>query len=100
MEELFGQLVLGILQGFFEVVCYFTAKWLLPLVSRGRLQVLAPLPPRKWWSIRSFTKLPNGQIGVYAEMATLLGVIFWLIVMVGGMILYDKAGHPGLPAHQ
>jgi hypothetical protein len=88
MEELFGQLVLLILQVFFEVICYFTAKWTLPLVSGGRLQVVDSIPRKNWWSYATFVRRPSGLIEVDSGFASLLGLLFWLAIICGGIILY------------
>jgi hypothetical protein len=47
-----------------------TARWLLPRIFGGRIQVLPTPLPRSWWSLRIHTRLPNGQIGIDPEAAT------------------------------
>ena len=70
----------------FEYIFYLTGRWLLPLVSFGQMQVLpftdAGLPG---WG---FGRLPNGKVEVDPITAGIIGAIFWLIVLFGGLFCY------------
>jgi hypothetical protein len=65
-----------------------TARWLLPRIFGGRIQVLPTPLPRSWWSLRIHTRLPNGQIGIDPEAATFFGAIFWMMLAIAGIYLF------------
>lgn len=79
-------------QAVLEVVCYGTARVIIPLATLGRVKV-EPAPKRvtvvsKW---HGFGRTHGGQIYVAPEMAALLGLIFWIIVIALGVVAYSLA---------
>jgi hypothetical protein len=81
-----------LLQIFMEIICYFTAKFFLPLLSIGRLQVLgySTKAPKRWWGEPPFTRLSNGKLGVQADMAAFFGLILWVAAAVVLVLLLKR----------
>lgn len=77
-----------IIQGIFEVICYFTAKILLPVVSFGtvRAEGLQDVGPFKW---HGFKQMPDGSIVVQHDTASLLGLLFWVAVVVAVIVYWN-----------
>jgi hypothetical protein len=77
--ELMCEMLIAAGQAFLTVVCYTTARILVPLLSLGHLRVQSPLeshPGDFWWE-RPFRRLPTGHIGVQSHVATLIGLLLW-----------------------
>ena len=87
VAELFAQLVLALFQFAGEMLCYFTSKVLLPVLTRGRVTVL---PYGSYGTSRWFVpyrRLPSGRIAVEGDFAILIALIFWVAVIVGAVLL-------------
>jgi hypothetical protein len=87
VAELFAQLVLALFQFAGELLCYFTSKILLPVLTGGRVTVM---PYDSFGTSRWFTpcqRLPNGRIGVEGDFAVLIALIFWATALVGTVLL-------------
>lgn len=87
VAELFAQLMLALFQFAGEMLCYFTGKVLLPVLTGGRVTVM-PYGSRgaSHWLVPC-RRLPNGQIAVEGDFAVLIALIFWVAVLVGGALL-------------
>ncbi len=48
MAHVIGQFVLAILESLAELFCFFTGKWLLLLITGGRVVPMPPTTPRSW----------------------------------------------------
>jgi hypothetical protein len=70
----------------FEVVCYFTGRLLLPVLSLGRIKV-APLsePIRR---ARVVPTRSTGDIIVGDSWTTFAGFLIWVAVIVLGILLH------------
>jgi len=69
---------------FLEVIGFYTAKAVLPLLSFGYVQALhSPFVPLHEL-IRQpiYRRLPYGRIGIKSEVAAILGLLFWVVVIV------------------
>lgn len=86
MAELFAQLVLALFQFAGEMLCYFTSKVLLPVLTGGRVTVL---PYGSYGTSRRFVprRLPSGRIAVEGDFAILIALIFWIVILVGTVLL-------------
>ncbi|HTC05517.1 MAG TPA: hypothetical protein VK749_19070 [Xanthobacteraceae bacterium] len=81
-----------ILQGFVQVLCYFIAKWTIPFVTLGRVQVgdwQTNFPHRKWWGNAAYIRLPNGKISIEPELASLLGLILLIPLSILAVMIYS-----------
>jgi hypothetical protein len=76
VADFLAQLMLALLQALAELLCYFTSRFLLPVFSVGATR----------WLI-SCRRLPNGTIGVGGDPAVLIALIFWIVVIVGGVLM-------------
>jgi hypothetical protein len=70
---------LAILESVAQLFLFLTGKWLLLLISGGRLTLMPPDTPRSWFP--PFKRLPHGQIGVDREFAMLVALLFWVLVL-------------------
>ncbi|WP_163413603.1 hypothetical protein, partial [Escherichia coli] len=70
-----------------ELLCYFSSKFLLPMVTRGRVTVMpyAGFGSSRWFM--PYRRLPNGRIGLEGDFAVLIALIFWAAVLVGTVLL-------------
>jgi len=86
VAELFAQLVLALFQFAGEMLCYFTSKVLLPVLTGGRVTVL---PYGRYGTSRWFVarRLPGGRIAVEGDFAVLIALIFWAVILVGAVLL-------------
>lgn len=86
VAELFAQLMLALFQFAGEMLCYFTSKILLPVLTGGRVTVM---PYESYGKSRWFVprRLPNGRIAVEGDFAVLIALIFWIVVLVGAVVL-------------
>lgn len=78
MGTIIGQILFVILGSVAELAFLLTGKWLLLLISGGRL-VLMPPAPRSWF--HPFKRLPNGQVGVDRELSILIALLFWSLML-------------------
>ncbi len=74
-----NDLVFSVLQ----LIGLFTAKWLLPRISGGRLILMPKDAPSQPLRFAPYARLPNGRIGVDVFFAAALGAIFYTIAIVG-----------------
>ena len=74
-----------LLETLIHIVCLYTAKALLPVLSLGYLRVLpkTQVPHKSWWGEHPFQRLPQGGVGVSDEFAVLIGMVFWVAVAIG-----------------
>ena len=79
MTELIFKLLMGLLQALLELVCFYTAKFLLPVISFGKLTVQPPLHPPAYGQ--------SQPIVVPQVLAAIFGLVFWAIVIVAAVIL-------------
>lgn len=73
-----------------DLLGYYTAKALLPLVSFSFLQVqpLSARNPAAWWWQRPFARLPSGRVEVSIAMASLIGLLLWGVLIVSLVLQY------------
>jgi hypothetical protein len=74
-------------QLFVEGLCYFTGKYLLPVVSLGYLVVEEH--PGPWWN--PFSKLPNGRVAVSHDGAAIFGLFFWVVVVIAAVVFWKRS---------
>ena len=79
MGELIFKLLMGLLQALLELVCFYTAKFLLPVISFGKLTVQPLRHPPAYGQSR--------PIVVPQVLAALFGMVFWAIVIVAAVVL-------------
>ncbi len=88
VAELFAQLMLALFQFAGEMLCYFTGKILLPVLTGGRVTVLPygrTYGTSRWFI--PYCRLPNGRIAVEGDFAVLIALIFWAVVLVSAVFL-------------
>jgi hypothetical protein len=78
MGELIFKLLIAVLQALFELVCFYTAKFLLPVISFGKLTVQPLRHPPAYGQSR--------PIVVPALLAALFGLAFWAIIVIAAVI--------------
>jgi hypothetical protein len=81
MADFLNGLLRGLIELLFEVGCYFTARWVLPLVSLGRVHV-AP-----WTGAR---RPPKGSIVIRHGLAAFLGFMIWVVAIGMGVVVYRQ----------
>jgi len=79
MAELIFKLLTGLVQALLELVCFSTAKLLLPVISFGKLTVQPPGHPPAYGQSR--------PIIVPSILAALFGLLFWGIVILAAVIV-------------
>jgi hypothetical protein len=90
MEEIAVQTARFIGHLILELLWYYTAKAILPLVSLGLLQI-QPLSTRNqaaWWWQRPFKRLSAGRVEVSVPMASIIGFLIWGILIVRSALHY------------
>ncbi len=88
MAHLVAQFFLAILESLAELL--FTGKWLLLLITGGRVIPMPPTTPRSL-SLSPFKRLPTGQIGVDAQFLALIALVFWILVGIGLHFLFSQS---------
>lgn len=81
-----------ILQGFVQVLCYFIAKWTVPVMTLGHVEVAnwqTNFPHRKWWGNAAYICLPNGKISIEPEYASLLGLMLLISFSILAVMIYS-----------
>jgi hypothetical protein len=73
MGELIFKLLMGLLEALVELVCFYTARFLLPVISFGKLTVQPPRHPAYGQS---------RPIVVPQMLAAVFGMVFWAIVII------------------
>ena len=93
VAEFLAQLMLALLQAVAGLLCYFTSRFLLPVFTRGRVVVMPyGSPGASRWLIPC-RRLPNGTIGVDGDVAILIALIFFTVVIVGSVLmLHARSG--------
>ena len=79
-------------EGFVQVLCYFIARWTIPLITLGRVQVgnwQTNFPHRKWWGNAAYIRLPNGKISIEPEYASLLGLMLLIAFFIPAVMIYS-----------
>ncbi|MEP5765853.1 MAG: hypothetical protein ABJ308_14755 [Halieaceae bacterium] len=76
-----------------QLIGYFTARILFPLLTLGYITV-SPVAKGikvypKW---HGFNRASNGKIVLHEEMGALLGIIFWFLVIGVGIYAYSRFG--------
>jgi hypothetical protein len=92
VAELFAELMWALLRCVAEGLCYFSSRFLLPLFTGGRVTVMpyGRAGVSRW--LAPYQRLPNGQIGVDGDFAVLIGLIFWIVVFAGVVLLLRGHG--------
>lgn len=75
-------------QFIFEVIGYFTAKVALPIVTLGKARaeaIAADEGPFRW---HGFKRVASGIIVVQRSAACLIGLLFWVIGGIAGVVLW------------
>ncbi len=80
-----------ILELILQLIGYYTARFLFPLLSFGFITV-APSAKGikvypKW---HGFNRASNGKIVLHEEMGALFGIIFWLLSIGVGVYVYSQ----------
>jgi hypothetical protein len=81
-----------ILQGFVQILCYFIAKWTVPLLTLGHVEIAnwqTNFPHTKWWGNVAYIRLPNGKISIEPEYASLLGLILLIAFFIPAVMIYS-----------
>ena len=91
--EAIGEVVVRVVaEAILELARYGTGRVIIPLATLGRVKV-EPAPKRvkvypKW---HGFGRTSGGEIYAAPEMTALLGLIFWVVVIVLGVTAYSLA---------
>jgi len=80
IEALFEIIVRPILEGIFEIVCYFTVAPLLPAISFGDMRAEKFGVDEGPFAWHGFKRLKDRTIVVQAQMVSLIGLAMWLAV--------------------
>jgi hypothetical protein len=96
VAEFLAQLMLALLQAVAELLCHFTSRFLLPVLTRGRVVVMpyGSSGTSRW--LVPCRRLPNGTIGVDGEFAILIALIFWTVVIVGSVLMLHARSGQGV----
>ena len=78
MGELIFKLLIAVFQALFKLVCFYTAKFLLPVISFGKLTVQPLRHPPAYGQSR--------PIVVPAVLAAIFGLVFWAIIVIAAVI--------------
>jgi hypothetical protein len=85
-----GQIVAEIAQAILQLLCYFTARLLLPVFTLGRVHVEPPRDKRriafKWHGAR---RMANGSILLSVDSGSIVGMVFWVIFIGLGVLIYN-----------
>lgn len=82
-----------VLQPIAEIVAqgagYLTARVVVPVISLGRIHV-EPGPNKKLIKPQfgRLQRLPNGKLVMEAELASLIGLVFWGVVGLGAYFVF------------
>ena len=83
------RLIVTLIEACFDVLGYYTAKAILPVISAGRVHV-APAHRTKLFATFGeplFKRLPNGTIRVKHNIASLIGLLFWAVAISGFFVI-------------
>lgn len=86
MGELIGQI-------FFEIVAFYTGRSIVFAASLGKIRVRPPpfVPPKRWLGEPMVTRLPNGRLSVSVDAAALVGLLFWLTVIIVAWLCFGTS---------
>jgi hypothetical protein len=79
--QLVGEVVLG-------AVALLAAKFLLPLITFGRVQIEDFRNPPIKFRWHGVHRLPNGQIVLHADLGVLIGLLLVVAVVAIGVFAY------------
>lgn len=81
MGDFFGRFIVLV---FLEFIGFYTAKVVLPLFSFGYAQALhSPFVPiHELMRQPIYQRLPHGRIGIKSDVAAVLGLLFWVVVII------------------
>jgi hypothetical protein len=74
----------------FEVICYFTGRVLLPVLSLGMARaeaVTVDEGPFRW---HGFRRTSNGTVVVQQDATALIGLVFWLVALTARVLLWVR----------
>jgi hypothetical protein len=85
-----GQIVAEIAQAILQLLCYLTARLLLPVFTLGRVRVEPPRDKRRiafrWHGVH---RMANGSILLDVDTGSIVGMVFWLIFIGLGVLIYN-----------
>jgi hypothetical protein len=76
-------------EGVVEIAGYVTARVLLPVATFGRVRCES-LSENFTFRWHGFKRLPSGRIVVHHGTAAVIGVVFWIACIVGGVICWKE----------
>jgi hypothetical protein len=82
-------LITAVIEACFDVLGYYTAKAVLPVISVGQIHV-APAHTTKPFATFGeplFKRLPNGTIRVKHNIASFIGLLFWAAAIIGFFVI-------------
>jgi len=77
-----------ILEGFFQVVCYFTAKPLLPMVSFRTVRAEAITRNERPFPWHGFKRAADGTVIMQAEWVSVVGLLIWVGAVIAIVLLW------------
>ena len=92
VSDLVVQLIVALFQCVAELLCYFSSRILLPVLTGGRVTVMpyAGFGTSRWFV--PCRRLSNGRIGVEGDFAVLIALIFWVAVFVVVTLMLHRIG--------
>jgi hypothetical protein len=88
------RLIVTLIEACFDVLGYYTAKAILPVISAGQIHV-APAhrtQPFATFGEPLFKRLPNGTIRVKHNIASLIGLLLWAAAIIGFFVVRTLLG--------
>jgi hypothetical protein len=82
-------LITAVIEACFDVLGYYTAKAILPVISAGQMHV-APAHPTKPFATFGeplFKRLPNRTIRVKHNIASWIGLLLWAVAIIGFFLI-------------
>ncbi len=72
-----------LLEGVLEVFAHFTGRIIIPVFTLGHCHADSFRSERDWISSqRAWQRIPNGKIIVSPNLSSLVGLLFWVVVVV------------------
>lgn len=71
-----------------DVLGYYTAVAVLPVVSLGHMHVAPECPTEP----SAYARLPNGTISVHPHAASWIGILIWVLVLVLWFSIVELTG--------
>ncbi|MBY0571105.1 MAG: hypothetical protein K2P61_07455 [Burkholderiaceae bacterium] len=74
-----------------QLICYGTAWLIIPIFTLGRVHV-EPSPLREFVKpgLGRLQRSGNGHYMMEAELASLIGLIFWFVVAAGACVYFNQ----------